>query len=61
MKAPESRAAAIHSFNAEEKVLSVKLLGSGPVPFSFNYGILTVKLPEQLPTQYTNCLAVELE
>jgi len=61
MKAPESGAAVIRSFKAEEKVLSVKLLGSGPVPFSWSYGVLTVKLPEKLPTQYTNCLAVELE
>jgi len=61
MKAPESRAAVIRSFKAEEKVLSVKLLGNGQVPFSWNYGVLTVKLPEKLPTKYTNCLAVELE
>jgi len=60
MKAPESRTAVIHSFKPEEKILSVKLLGSGPVPFSWNYGVLTVKLPEKLPTQYTDCLAVEL-
>jgi alpha-L-fucosidase len=62
MKAPETgrQAAAIHSFRAEEKIASVRLLGYGTVPFSWNYGVLTVKLPEKLPTAYTNCLAVEL-
>jgi alpha-L-fucosidase len=60
MKAPESRAAVIRSFTPEEKVVSVNLLGYGPIPFSQNYGVLTVKLPEVLPTAYTNCLAVEL-
>jgi alpha-L-fucosidase len=60
MKAPGNRAAVIKSFAPDEKVVSVKLLGSGPVPFSQNYGVLTVKLPEKLPTVYTNCLAVEL-
>jgi alpha-L-fucosidase len=60
MKAPESRAAVIRSLSPEEKVVSVRLLGGGTLPFSRNYGVLTVKLPEQLPTAYTNCLALEL-
>jgi alpha-L-fucosidase len=60
MKQPESGVAVIRSFKGDEKVVSVKLLGSGPVPFSQNYGVLTVKLPAELPTAYTNCLAVEL-
>jgi alpha-L-fucosidase len=60
MKAPEHGAAVIRSFKDDEKVVSVKLLGTGPVPFSQNYGVLTVKLPETLPTRYTNCLAVDL-
>ncbi|AEF83499.1 alpha-L-fucosidase [Leadbettera azotonutricia] len=60
MRVPENRAAVIKSFTLNEKVLSVKLLGSGSVSFSQNYGVLTVKLPETLPTSYTNCLAVEL-
>ena len=45
MKAPEKGAAVIRSFNPGEKVLSVKLLGEGALPFSQNYGVLTVKLP----------------
>jgi alpha-L-fucosidase len=60
MKAPAKGVTVIRSFKEGEKVASVKLLGSGPVPFSQNYGALTVKLPEALPTQYTNCLAIEL-
>ena len=65
MKAPERGTAVIRSFRPDEKILSVRLLGhngenSGIIPFSFNYGILTAKLPEKLPTRYTNCLAIEL-
>jgi alpha-L-fucosidase len=60
MKTPESGTLVIRSFRGDEKIVSVKLLGDGPVPFSQNYGVLTVKLPVKLPTRYTNCLAVEL-
>jgi alpha-L-fucosidase len=59
-KAPANGVTVIRSFKSDEKVVAVKLLGSGPVAFSQNYGALTVKLPEKLPTAYTNCLAVEL-
>jgi len=38
----------------------VRLLGGGPVPFAQSYGVLTVKLPDALPTEYTNCLVLEL-
>ena len=60
MAAPESRVAVIKTFTPEEKVASVRLLGHGPVEFTPEYGVLIVKLPETLPTGYTNCLAVEL-
>jgi alpha-L-fucosidase len=60
MKTPENRSVAIRSFKNEEKILAVKLLGEGQVPFSQNYGVLSVKLPEKLPAAYTNCLAIEL-
>ncbi|MDR2617898.1 MAG: alpha-L-fucosidase [Treponema sp.] len=60
MKAVENGTAVIRSFKPDDKVRSVRLLGSGPVPYSQNFGVLTVKLPEKLPTAYTNCLAVEL-
>jgi len=61
MKAPENRVAVIKSLNPSEKVKSVRLLGAGDVAFAQNFGILSVELPKELPTEYTNCLAVELE
>ena len=60
MKTPEKRTAVIRSFKDDEKILSVKLLGSDQVPFSWNYGVLSVKLPEKMPTPYLNCIAIEL-
>lgn len=61
MQAPESRVAVIKSLNAGEKVGKVRLLGYGDVEYGQNFGVLTVKLPEKLPTEYTNCLALTLE
>lgn len=61
MKVPDNRAVVIKSLTQREKVKSVRLLGTGEVPYAQNFGVLTVKLPEQLPTPYTNCLAIELE
>jgi alpha-L-fucosidase len=60
MKAPENRVAVVRSLRPDEKAESVTLLGHGPLPFSQNYGVLTVKLPPELPTAYTNCLAIQL-
>ncbi len=59
MKAPDNRVAVLKSF-INEKVKSVKLLGVGSVPFAQEFGVLTVKLPEELPTCYTNCLRIEI-
>lgn len=61
MKAPQNRVAVIRSLAEGDAVRSVRLLGTGPVPFAQNFGTLTVKLPESLPTPYTNCLAIELQ
>jgi alpha-L-fucosidase len=60
LAAPERRVAVIKSLTPEEKVSSVRLLGYGACPFVQSYGVLTVKLPEELPTTYTNVLALEL-
>lgn len=60
MAVDENRTAVIKSFNESEKVKSVTLLGHGKVEFSQAFGILTVKLPEEMPTNYTNCLKIEL-
>ncbi len=61
MAAPENRVAVIKTFTPEEQITSVRLLGYGPVNFKQEYGMLIVRLPEELPTEYTNCLAIELK
>lgn len=59
MHAPDDRRAVLRSF-AEDKVEKVTLLGYGEVPFVQSYGVLTVVLPQNLPTAYINCLKVTL-
>lgn len=54
MKAPESGVAEIKT--VEDKVLGVELLGYGKVPFDVSDGTIKATLPENLPTEYTNCL-----
>jgi alpha-L-fucosidase len=61
MRTPDNGVSVIRSFQPSEKIVSVRLLGHGPVPYAQNFGVLTVQLPSVLPTQYTNCLAIELE
>ena len=60
MRAPENRVAVISSLTPEDNVRSVRLLGGESLPFAQSFGALTVKLPENLPTKYTNCIAIEL-
>ena len=60
LNAPQNRVAVIKSLGEADKVKSVRLLGGGSAPFSQAYGVLTVKLPDALPSEYTNCLAIEL-
>lgn len=60
MKTPENRVAVLKSLTEAEQVKSVRMLGVGPVEYAQNFGVLTVKLPERMPTEYTNCLAIEL-
>lgn len=60
MKAPESGVAVLKSLAPSEKVASVELLGAGPVEFVQSLARLHLRqLPEQLPTQYTNCLKIQ--
>ena len=61
LKAPASRVAILKSLAQADKVVSVRLLGGGPCPFNQAFGVLTVKLPTDLPTAYTNCLAIEIK
>jgi alpha-L-fucosidase len=58
LQAPGDRVAVLRSLNAEAVVVSVKLLGSGECDFKQAFGVLTVKLPDRLPTPYANVLAV---
>ncbi len=59
MKTPDNRTAVLKSF-ADQKIESVELLGEGKIPFAVNFGVLTVKLPDAMPTAYTNCLKITL-
>ena len=55
---PETGVAVIKSL--KEKVKSVRLMGAGEVPFEQTYEALAVKLPDDLPTIYTNCLEISI-
>ncbi len=61
MRWPEDNRAVIKSLTPKEKVRSVRLLGVGEVDFEQPYGTLVVNLPDTKPTEYVNCLAIELE
>ncbi len=61
MRWPENNRAVIKSLTPADKVKAVRLLGVGNVPFEQPYGTLVVKLPDAKPTEYVNCLAIELE
>ena len=50
--------AVLRSF-ADDEIHSVELLGVGAVPFRKEFGVLTVQLPEKLPTKYTNVLKIK--
>ena len=58
MCAPESGVAVIKSLNESERVKEVSLLGCGGLEFNQSFGVLSVRLPERLPTKYTNCLKI---
>jgi len=61
MRTPENRTAVIKSFSDNEKAEKVSLLGYGNVPFHQSFGILTVKLPDNMPAEYANCLKIALK
>jgi len=61
MRAPENGVAVIKGLVPGERVLSARLLGGGALPFAQNFGVLTARLPNEMPTKYVNCLALELE
>lgn len=61
MRWPENNRTIIKAFTCREKVKSVRLLGFGAITFEQSYGILVALLPDIKPTEYVNCLAIELE
>jgi alpha-L-fucosidase len=61
MRAPQNRTAVIKSLAESERVGQVKLLGGGKLQFTRSFGVLAVKLPDELPTKYPNCLELTLE
>ena len=61
MRWPENNLAVIKSLNPAEKVKNLRHLGFGNVPFEQPYGNLVIKLPDKKPTEYVNCIAIELE
>ncbi|MEX1028909.1 MAG: alpha-L-fucosidase [Paenibacillaceae bacterium] len=60
MRPPRDNLAVIRTFTPQDKVKTVRLLGVGELQFHQADGALVVSLPEQLPTPYANCLAIEL-
>lgn len=60
LRTPHNRVAVIKSLTPADCVSSVRLLGFGNVPFTQSFGVLSVQLPEKMPTEYANCLAVRL-
>ncbi len=57
MGAAGSDAVTLRSF-ADRQVRSVELLGVGAVPFAQNFGVLTVQLPDRLPSICANTLKI---
>ena len=55
--AAPGEALVLRSF-AEQEVKSVELLGAGAVPFRQEFGLMTVQLPEKLPSICTNVLKI---
>ena len=60
MNAENGDTAVLESFG-ESRVTRVSMPGAGPLPFETAMGLLLVKLPEKLPTEYVNLLVIEGE
>lgn len=56
----QNGSAVIRSLHEGEDVRSVRLLGGSELPFTHAYGVLTVQMPERLPTAYVNAIAIDL-
>lgn len=60
MRWPADGRAVVRSLDATEKVTSVRLLGTGDVPFEQVHGVLVVRLPERSAGEEVSCLAIDL-
>ncbi len=58
MKSVNRKKTAITSLSPQEKVKSVRLLGHGQVGFTQSFGVLTVDMPDKLPTEYASVLEI---
>jgi alpha-L-fucosidase len=52
--------ATLHKLAEVGRVKRVRLLGMGELPFARDMGVLTVRLPETLPLDTVNCLAIDV-
>lgn len=57
MKSPTQNTTVIKSLT-DINIDSVELLGHGPVAFIHTYGVLSIQLPNHLPTKYVNCFKI---
>ena len=58
MGAAPGETVTLRSF-AEQEIHTVELLGTGPVPFSKEFGVLAVRLPDRLPSLCANTLRIK--
>ncbi len=56
MAQPENNVAVIRTLT--ERAQSVELLGFGRCEFAQSFGILTIKLPQELPCEFVSCLKI---
>ncbi|MDR1688635.1 MAG: alpha-L-fucosidase [Clostridiales bacterium] len=61
MSLPRGGAAVLRSFNEGENISAVRLLGLGNLEFKHEFGVLTVKMPENMPSDFANCIAITLK
>ena len=62
MRTPERRILTVRALAAGEKVRRARLLGgSGTLDFEQRLDGISIRLPEEMPTRYINCVALEME
>jgi alpha-L-fucosidase len=53
------RTVVLHRLENCVAIRRVRLLGAGEIPFSTEAGVLAVKMPDKMPLEFSNCLAIE--